>query len=57
MLNIYDKIMLSDLDLIGTIHDDQDVPEEPDSESDNDTVSLVSEKPVLGSELAMFCYL
>ena len=32
--------MLSHLDLIGTIQDDEDVPEDPDSESDNEDVSV-----------------
>lgn len=33
--------MLSDFGLIGTIHDDDEVPDDPDSESDGETVSIV----------------
>lgn len=37
--------MLSDLDLVGTIQDHDDVPEEPDSESDDEDVSLETSVP------------
>ena len=33
--------MLSDFGLIGTLHDDDEIPEDPDSASDVETVSNV----------------
>lgn len=37
--------MLSDLDLVGTIQDHDDVPEETDSESNDEDVSLETSVP------------
>lgn len=39
------RTMLSDLDLVGTIQDHDDVPEETDSESNDEDVSLETSVP------------
>ncbi|KAL0977892.1 hypothetical protein UPYG_G00162850 [Umbra pygmaea] len=41
-LHVSDSLFFSDFDLVGTIHDDDNVPEEPDSESDDD-----AEQPIV----------